>query len=86
MFLVRCGVQDLLEMTVEDFQKLPAWKQIDIKKKIGLFWPRQLVHCYEELCNKLFSKYLLFNVIDNISRLIDFCLLLLSKEQKILFN
>ncbi|XP_034940979.1 supervillin-like isoform X2 [Chelonus insularis] len=29
--------QELLGMTIEEFQELPLWKQIDIKKKIGLF-------------------------------------------------
>ncbi|XP_015120666.1 supervillin [Diachasma alloeum] len=37
LYLSPAHFQELLGMSMEDFQKLPSWKQIEIKKKIGLF-------------------------------------------------
>ncbi|XP_063981805.1 supervillin [Diachasmimorpha longicaudata] len=37
VYLSPVHFQELLGMNLDDFQNLPSWKQIEIKKKIGLF-------------------------------------------------
>lgn len=38
----RFSLQEAFGMTKEDFSGLPAWKQTNLKKDVGLFWPSGL--------------------------------------------
>jgi len=38
MYKIYCDLQELLGMSKEEFQQLPIWRQVNLKKDIGLFW------------------------------------------------
>lgn len=45
--MVRLLPQTALEMSREEYSRLPGWKQVNLKKSKGLFW--MLEHCGERL-------------------------------------
>lgn len=39
IIIIEYLLQEAFGMTKEEFEVLPAWKQTNMKKDVGLFWP-----------------------------------------------